>query len=153
MAAGDGTSGNSRTFQGISTPGLDVPRDYIQGPAGSRSCGGLDLGAPRLSLLEPWPLSGSVSLCVSLSTLLGWQSSREAPPALLSTPPHTRPCILPRSQVLYTYPRTGSSRNLTSIYVSVGAFLRIRGVVCACLVRGAACERSVRGGECGHVCF
>lgn len=137
VAAGDGTSGNSRTFQGISTPGLDVLRSYIRGPAGPRSCGGVDLGAPRLSLLEACPLSGSVSLCVSLSTLLGWQSSREAPPASLSTPPHTRPCILPLSQVLYTYPRTRSSRNLTSIYVSVGAFLRIRGVVCACFGKGS----------------
>lgn len=101
VAARDGTSGNSRTFQGISTPGLDVPKGYIRDPAGPRSCGGVDLGAPRLSLLQACPLSGSVSLCVSLSTLLGWQSSREAPPASLSTPPHTSPCILPLSQVLY----------------------------------------------------
>jgi hypothetical protein len=129
VAAGDGTSGNSRTFQGISTPGLDVRRRYIRGPAGRRSCGGVDLGAPRLSLLEACPLSGSVSLCVSLSTLLGWQSSREAPPASLSTPPHTSLAFFLFLRCFITYPRACSSRNLTSIYVSVGVFLRIRGVV------------------------
>lgn len=134
VAAGDGTSRNSRTFQGISTPGLDVPTGYIQAPAGPGSCGNIDLGRPRLSLLEACPLSGSVSLCVSLSTLLGWQSSREAASGfVINTTVFNTSSHSSSSQVPYTYSRICSSRNLTSIYVCVGAFLHIRAVVSACL--------------------